>query len=194
MRGSLGLSAGRALRTNSKGLKGFQLEVGAWRSPRILVYRIIFCRSSFSNFVLEEDGSERSHISSLFYFIWFIFLYFLFPCFHILNFVVKEYGAERDHISSLYQTRPQFLPISGLPSSQNFHPHFDQDLTWFSLQTPFWFKTLPKLMPVFFDNGEKDPSRAWLEFGPIQNRKYALNNFLYLYFLEQQLYVSKSKY
>lgn len=38
-------------------------------------------------------------------------------------------------------------------------------------QTPFWFKTLPKLMPVFFDNGEKDPSKAWLEFGPIQNRK-----------------------
>ena len=48
----------------------------------------------------------------------------------------------------------------------------ERDMFLFSLQTPFWFKTLPKLMPVFFDNGEKDPSKAWLEFGPIQNRKY----------------------
>ena len=47
------------------------------------------------------------------------------------------------------------------------------------MQTPFWFKTLPKLMPMFFENGEKDPSRAWLEFGPIQNRKYA-NNYIIL--------------
>ena len=38
MRGSHGLSARRARRTKSRGPKGLQLEVGARRAPRLLVY------------------------------------------------------------------------------------------------------------------------------------------------------------
>ena len=41
LRGSHGLSARRAWRTKSRGPKGLQLEVGAWRAPRLLVM-IIF--------------------------------------------------------------------------------------------------------------------------------------------------------
>ena len=58
MRGSHGLSARRARRTKSSrpegqkaGLKGRQLEVGAQRAPRLLVFYIFFIFFKFSYFL-----------------------------------------------------------------------------------------------------------------------------------------------
>ena len=42
LRGSHGLSARRARRTNSRGPKGLQLEVGARRAPRLLVFKYFY--------------------------------------------------------------------------------------------------------------------------------------------------------
>ena len=73
MRGSHGLSARRARRTKSSrpegpkaGPKGRQLEVGAQRAPRLLVYSIFYvwgAPSTFLRLVLETFLIEQTHVS-----------------------------------------------------------------------------------------------------------------------------------
>ena len=54
LRGSLGLSAQRARRTKSGGPKGLQLEVGARRAPRLLVWNIVVIQASWGVNTLEK--------------------------------------------------------------------------------------------------------------------------------------------
>ena len=63
LRGSHGLSAQRAGRTKSRGQKGLQLEVGAWRAPRLLVAQY-FCQDQMGCNLLISFGLHRTLLVS----------------------------------------------------------------------------------------------------------------------------------
>ena len=56
-----GLSARRARRTKSTGLKGLKQEVGARRSPRLLVYNIILFNSSTAK---KKNGFAKKYLNA----------------------------------------------------------------------------------------------------------------------------------